>query len=134
MSATKKTIMNDIPKLTRSFLTSTMDHACNDARAPYHAAKARFEEWKLAHSDKHTKSQEAQEKYIINYSNPRMEYEHAYTEWIQSRDGIIKRMKNTNIIGEQEKLMAEFLNIPFPDILDKPIAHIYTRYKANENA
>ncbi len=134
MSATKKGVTNDIPTLTHSFLTSVLDHACNDARAPYHAAKARFEEWKLAHSDNHAKDQEADEKYIINYANPRSEYEHAYSEWIKARDDVIMRMKSTNVIGEQEKLMSELLRIPFPDILRSPIPDVYTKYNIGVNA
>ena len=130
MSA-KKAVVNDIPRLTRSFLTSAMDHAYNDARAPYHAAKARFEEWKLAHSDNHAKDQEAQERYIVRYANPRSEYEHAYAEWVKSRDTILNRMKGTNVIGEQERLMSELLRIPFPDRLRAPVPDVYTSHRAN---
>jgi len=129
MSISKKATVADISKLTKSFLFSVVNHATSDAKSPYHLVKSKYDEWKIEKSNIALKDQAKQEKYIITYSNPRIEYEHAYYDWIQSRNEIIKQMKNTNIIGEQEKLMTDLLKIPLPEILRTPVDNVYTRYE-----
>lgn len=129
MAMNKKETIVDISKLTKSFLFSAVNHATSDAKSPYHLVKSKYEEWKNEKANNATKDQAKQEKYIITYSNPRIEYESAYTEWVQTRNEIIKQMKNTNIIGEQEKLMSDLLKIPFPEILRTPVQEVYTRYE-----
>ena len=129
MSISKKATVVDISKLTKSFLYSAVNHATSDAKSPYHLVKSKYEEWKTEKANNALKDQAKQEKYIITYSNPRIEYESAYAEWSKTRNEIIKQMKNTNIIGEQEKLMSDLLKIPFPDILRTPVQEVYTRYE-----
>ena len=121
-----------MPKLSRSFLVAAIDHSCNDAKTSYQIVRSRFEEWKNGMSTKHTSEQLMDEKYTANYASRRAEREEAYKQWHASRDDIIKRIKGTNVAGEQERLMSELLRMPFPDVLRSPVEDVYTKYAANQ--
>jgi hypothetical protein len=113
----------------RAFVSSALDHAANDAKTPYQGVRVRYEEWKQGRMDKHSKQREAEEGYIVNYANRRSEYEQAYADWRSARDSIIRKMKDTSIIGEQERLMADLLRMPFPEVLRSPVMDVYTSHK-----
>lgn len=118
----------NISELTRSFLFSAIDHACNDAKTPFQTVSSKYEQWKQAMMDKRDKEQSMDEKYIINYLNKRNEYEEIYQQWYTQRNEIIKNIKNTDIIGAQESLLSDLSKIPLPDILHTPVPDVYTKY------
>lgn len=113
--------------LTRSFLLSALDHVSNDTKTPLTTVKVRLEAWKSKRSDIYRERQEEQEKYVREYEAPRADYQQAYDAWVRARNQILQEMKSTHVIGMQESLMTQLLQIPFPEILKSPVAEVYTR-------
>lgn len=116
-----------IPKLAKTLVFSAIDHACHDGKVPYSFVKSTFEQWKHAKQQQQAEEQAANEKYIIDYESKRLEYENVYQQWHQSRTELLKEMKQTQVIGNQQHLITELTKIPFPEMLHHPIPDIYTK-------